>query len=90
MNRAGFHKATRVKILLKLKTSISDSDLNPIATAPQFCLPVKHSMFHRQTQLQRSGNKTEWDIQRWNLEIEHDLDSRHFVKARPVADHGIP
>jgi len=47
----GFRKATRVGILLGLGISLMDISLNCIATAHKLCLPVKHSMFHRQTKL---------------------------------------
>jgi len=74
-----------VEIMLKLKISISNIDGNCIATAPKLCLPVKHSMFHRQTKSQCSGNTIEWDIQRWNSEFENEWKPSQVYKQSTIS-----
>jgi len=80
-NRPGFHKATRVGILFRLRISTLNISFNLIAIALKLCLSVKHGMFHRQTKFKCNSNKIQfynWDL---NFEFEHDLDSGCFVQA---------
>jgi len=83
--RHGFHKAALIEIVLKLKMLTLNISFNLNATALTLCLPVKHSMFHMQTQWYCSSNKIEVNIWDWSFEFEHNLDSSCFVKTEPDA-----